>query len=114
MYPYSHGLDLYSVYMQCKFLNVEYDVVMVAVYCVMFIKWMKCWSFFIQGFEGTLVWQNLDSAGLSTVNSSSVQLSDGGGALKISSVCTDVVSKINKEYCLIISNVRKFEQAKMS
>lgn len=31
-YPYSHGLDLCSVYMQCKFLNVEYDVhVMVAV-----------------------------------------------------------------------------------
>lgn len=48
-------------------------------------------SFFIQGFEGTLVWQNLDSAGLSTVNSSSVQLSDGGGVLKISSVRTDVV-----------------------
>lgn len=40
----------------------------------------------LQGFEGTLVWENLDSAGLSTVNSSSVQLSDGGGVLKISSV----------------------------
>lgn len=54
----------------------------------------------MQGFEGTLVWQNLDSAGLSTVNSSSVQLSDGGGALKISSVRTDVVSKINRQRIL--------------
>lgn len=54
-------------------------------------------SVFIQGFEGTLVWENLDSAGLSTVNSSSVQLSDGGGVLKISSVRTDVVSKINAQ-----------------
>lgn len=40
-----------------------------------------------QGFEGTLVWESLDSAALTTVNSSSVQLSDGGGVLKISSVC---------------------------
>lgn len=39
-----------------------------------------------QGFEGTLVWENLDSGGLSTINSSSVELSDGGGVLKISSV----------------------------
>lgn len=58
------------------------------------VQRMKC-LFLIQGFEGTLVWENLDSAGLSTVNSSSVQLSDGGGVLKISSVRTDVVSKIN-------------------
>lgn len=41
----------------------------------------------IQGFEGTLVWESLDSAGLTTVNSSSVQLNDGGGVLKIASVC---------------------------
>lgn len=54
---------------------------------------MKYLSFSVQGFEGTLVWENLDSAGLS-VNSSSVQLSDGGGVLKISSVRTNVVSKI--------------------
>lgn len=50
--------------------------------------------FFIQGFEGTLVWENLDSAGLTTVNSSSVQINDGGGVLKISSVRSDMVSKI--------------------
>lgn len=55
---------------------------------------LKC-LFIIQGFEGTLVWENLDSAGLTTVNSSCVQLSDGGGVLKISSVRTDVVSEIN-------------------
>lgn len=57
--------------------------------------------FLLQGFEGTLVWENLDSAGLNTVNSSSVQLSDGGGVLKISSVRTDTVSnKMYKEYSL--------------
>ncbi len=50
--------------------------------------------FLIQGFEGTLVWENLDSSGLS-VNSSAVQLSDGGGVLKISSVRADGVSEIN-------------------
>lgn len=55
---------------------------------------MKC-LFFIQGFEGTLVWENMDSAGLTTVNSSSVQLNDGGGVLKISSVRTDRASKIS-------------------
>lgn len=37
------------------------------------------------------MWENLDSGGLSTVDSSSVQLSDGGGVLKISSVRTDEV-----------------------
>lgn len=47
----------------------------------------------LQGFEGTLVWESLDSAGLSTVDSSSVQLSDGGGVLKISSVRSDTVGK---------------------
>lgn len=84
----------------------------------------KCWteqhhatcpknemSVFIQGFEGTLVWENLDSAGLSTVNSSSVQLSDGGGVLKISSVRTDVVSKINAQRN-DVWNVRIVEEAK--
>lgn len=39
-----------------------------------------------QGFEGTLVWESFGSDGLTTVNSSSVQLNDGGGVLKISSV----------------------------
>ncbi|TWW78658.1 UDP-GalNAc:beta-1,3-N-acetylgalactosaminyltransferase 2 [Takifugu flavidus] len=39
-----------------------------------------------QGFEGTLLWETLDSGGLSTVAPSSVLLSDGGGVLKISSV----------------------------
>ncbi|KAF3842300.1 hypothetical protein F7725_024251, partial [Dissostichus mawsoni] len=50
--------------------------------------WYKPVEQFIlpKGFEGTLVWENLDSAGLTTVNSSSVQLNDGGGVLKISSI----------------------------
>lgn len=47
----------------------------------------------LQGFEGTLVWESLDSAGLSTVDSSSVQLSDGGGVLKISSVRRDAAER---------------------
>lgn len=47
-----------------------------------------------QGFEGTLVWENLDSGGLSTINSSSVELSDGGGVLKISSVRTPAVQTL--------------------
>ncbi|KAM6997395.1 UDP-GalNAc:beta-1,3-N-acetylgalactosaminyltransferase 2 [Tautogolabrus adspersus] len=50
--------------------------------------WYKPVEQFIlpKGFEGTLVWENLDSAGLSTLNSPSVQLNDGGGVLKISSI----------------------------
>uniref|UniRef100_A0A3Q0RCY1 Hexosyltransferase n=1 Tax=Amphilophus citrinellus TaxID=61819 RepID=A0A3Q0RCY1_AMPCI len=49
--------------------------------------WYKPVEQFIlpKGFEGTLVWESLDSAALTTVNSSSVQLNDGGGILKISS-----------------------------
>ncbi|XP_035848123.1 UDP-GalNAc:beta-1,3-N-acetylgalactosaminyltransferase 2 isoform X3 [Sander lucioperca] len=46
------------------------------------------------GFEGTLVWENMDSAGLTTVNSSSVQLNNGGGVLKISSVRIDIAEGI--------------------
>ncbi|XP_020516743.1 UDP-GalNAc:beta-1,3-N-acetylgalactosaminyltransferase 2 isoform X1 [Labrus bergylta] len=50
--------------------------------------WYKPVEQFIlpKGFEGTLVWENLDSAGLSTLTSPSVQLNDGGGVLKISSI----------------------------
>ncbi|XP_068597503.1 UDP-GalNAc:beta-1,3-N-acetylgalactosaminyltransferase 2 [Brachionichthys hirsutus] len=50
--------------------------------------WYKPVEQFIlpKGFQGTLLWENLDSTGLSTVNSSSVRLSDGGGALQISSI----------------------------
>lgn len=60
---------------------------------VLFVAQLMGWwtvqrVFFIQGFEGTLVWESLDSAGLTTVNSSSVHLNDGGGVLKIASVCT--------------------------
>ncbi|XP_035848124.1 UDP-GalNAc:beta-1,3-N-acetylgalactosaminyltransferase 2 isoform X4 [Sander lucioperca] len=43
------------------------------------------------GFEGTLVWENMDSAGLTTVNSSSVQLNNGGGVLKISSIAEGIL-----------------------
>uniref|UniRef100_A0A3Q2Q8L7 Hexosyltransferase n=1 Tax=Fundulus heteroclitus TaxID=8078 RepID=A0A3Q2Q8L7_FUNHE len=53
---------------------------------------------FIQGFEGTLVWESQDSASLTTVNSSSVELNDGGGVLKISSVSIH----ITKEHCTLI------------
>uniref|UniRef100_A0A8C6SZ51 Hexosyltransferase n=1 Tax=Neogobius melanostomus TaxID=47308 RepID=A0A8C6SZ51_9GOBI len=50
--------------------------------------WYKPVEQFIlpKGFEGTLVWESLDSAGLTSVNSSSVQLNDGGGVLKFSSI----------------------------
>ncbi|TNM99907.1 hypothetical protein fugu_012940 [Takifugu bimaculatus] len=50
--------------------------------------WYKPVEQFIlpKGFEGTLLWETLDSGGLSTVAPSSVLLSDGGGVLKISSV----------------------------
>lgn len=44
--------------------------------------------FFQQGFEGTLLWETLDSGGLCTAEPSSVLLSDGGGVLKMSSVRT--------------------------
>lgn len=57
--------------------------------CVSNVKQTPC-VLFIQGFEGTLVWESQDSAGLTTVNSSSVQLNDGGGVLKISSVRSNV------------------------
>lgn len=55
--------------------------------------WYKPVEQFIlpKGFEGTLVWESLDSAGLSTVDSSSVQLSDGGGVLKISSFAEGIL-----------------------
>ncbi|XP_070697489.1 UDP-GalNAc:beta-1,3-N-acetylgalactosaminyltransferase 2 [Pempheris klunzingeri] len=55
--------------------------------------WYKPVEQFIlpKGFEGTLVWENLDSAGLTIVNSSSVQLSDGGGVLKISSIAEGIL-----------------------
>ncbi|KAM6956746.1 UDP-GalNAc:beta-1,3-N-acetylgalactosaminyltransferase 2 [Aplochiton taeniatus] len=50
--------------------------------------WYKPVEQFIlpKGFEGTLVWESLDSAGLTTVNSSKVQLNNGGGVLKLSSI----------------------------
>uniref|UniRef100_A0A3P8R0E3 Hexosyltransferase n=1 Tax=Astatotilapia calliptera TaxID=8154 RepID=A0A3P8R0E3_ASTCA len=55
--------------------------------------WYKPVEQFIlpKGFEGTLVWESLDSAALTTVNSSSVQLSDGGGVLKISSIAEGIL-----------------------
>ncbi|XP_041645148.1 UDP-GalNAc:beta-1,3-N-acetylgalactosaminyltransferase 2 [Cheilinus undulatus] len=55
--------------------------------------WYKPVEQFIlpKGFEGTLVWENLDSVGLSAVNSSSVQLNDGGGVLKISSISEGIL-----------------------
>ncbi|KAM7409024.1 hypothetical protein PAMA_002645 [Pampus argenteus] len=55
--------------------------------------WYKPVEQFIlpKGFEGTLVWESLDSAGLTTVNSSSVQISDGGGVLKISSIAEGIL-----------------------
>ncbi|XP_028459980.1 UDP-GalNAc:beta-1,3-N-acetylgalactosaminyltransferase 2 isoform X1 [Perca flavescens] len=58
--------------------------------------WYKPVEQFIlpKGFEGTLVWENMDSAGLTTVNSSSVQLNNGRGVLKISSVRTDIAEGI--------------------
>ncbi|XP_026166059.1 UDP-GalNAc:beta-1,3-N-acetylgalactosaminyltransferase 2 [Mastacembelus armatus] len=55
--------------------------------------WYKPVEQFIlpKGFEGTLVWESLDSAGLTTVNYSSVQLNDGGGVLKISSIAEGIL-----------------------
>ncbi|KAF1375929.1 hypothetical protein PFLUV_G00225300 [Perca fluviatilis] len=55
--------------------------------------WYKPVEQFIlpKGFEGTLVWENMDSAGLTTVNSSSVQLNNGGGVLKISSIAEGIL-----------------------
>lgn len=55
--------------------------------------WYKPVEQFIlpKGFEGTLVWESLDSAALTTVNSSSVVLSDGGGVLKFSSIAEGVL-----------------------
>ncbi|XP_056148027.1 UDP-GalNAc:beta-1,3-N-acetylgalactosaminyltransferase 2 [Lampris incognitus] len=49
--------------------------------------WYKPVEQFIlpKGFEGTLVWESFDSAGLTTLGSC-VQLNDGGGVLKISSI----------------------------
>lgn len=55
--------------------------------------WYKPVEQFIlpKGFEGTLLWESLGSDGLSTVNSSSVRLNDGGGVLKISSIAEGVL-----------------------
>ncbi|XP_036402965.1 UDP-GalNAc:beta-1,3-N-acetylgalactosaminyltransferase 2 [Megalops cyprinoides] len=50
--------------------------------------WYKPVEQFIlpRGFEGTLVWESLDSTDLMTANVSRVQLNNGGGVLKLSSV----------------------------
>nr|XP_020459699.1 UDP-GalNAc:beta-1,3-N-acetylgalactosaminyltransferase 2 isoform X2 [Monopterus albus] len=50
--------------------------------------WYKPVEQFIlpKGFEGTLVWESLDAAGLTTVNSTSVQLNGGGGVIEFSSI----------------------------
>lgn len=55
--------------------------------------WYKPVEQFIlpKGFEGTLVWESLDSAGLTSVNSSSVKLNDGGGVLKFSSIAEGIL-----------------------
>lgn len=55
--------------------------------------WYKPVEQFIlpKGFEGTLVWESLDSAGLTSVNSSSVRLSDGGGVLRFSSIAEGIL-----------------------
>uniref|UniRef100_A0A3P9KWY0 Hexosyltransferase n=1 Tax=Oryzias latipes TaxID=8090 RepID=A0A3P9KWY0_ORYLA len=55
--------------------------------------WYKPVEQFIlpKGFEGTLVWESADSAALTTVDASSVKLSDGGGVLKISSIAEGVL-----------------------
>ncbi|CAL1578276.1 unnamed protein product [Knipowitschia caucasica] len=53
--------------------------------------WYKPVEQFIlpKGFEGTLVWES--SAGLTSVNSSSVQLNDGGGVLMFSSIAEGIL-----------------------
>ncbi|KAL0983663.1 hypothetical protein UPYG_G00130960 [Umbra pygmaea] len=50
--------------------------------------WYKPVEQFIlpKGFEGSLVWEGGDSAGLTTIDSSLVQLNTGGGVLKFSSI----------------------------
>lgn len=55
--------------------------------------WYKPVEQFIlpKGFEGTLVWESLDSSGLTSVNSSSVRLNDGGGVLKFSSIAEGIL-----------------------
>ncbi|KAG7230052.1 hypothetical protein INR49_009772 [Caranx melampygus] len=54
--------------------------------------WYKPVEQFIlpKGFEGTLVWESQDSSGLTIVHSS-VQLNDGGGVLKISSIAEGIL-----------------------
>lgn len=55
--------------------------------------WYKPVEQFIlpKGFEGTLVWESLDSAGLTSVNSSVVHLNDGEGVLKFSSIAEGIL-----------------------
>ncbi|XP_049592850.1 UDP-GalNAc:beta-1,3-N-acetylgalactosaminyltransferase 2 isoform X2 [Syngnathus scovelli] len=55
--------------------------------------WYKPVEKFIlpKGFEGTLVWESSDSDVLTTVNSSCVQLNDGGGVLKFSSIAEGIL-----------------------
>ncbi|XP_013856758.1 UDP-GalNAc:beta-1,3-N-acetylgalactosaminyltransferase 2, partial [Austrofundulus limnaeus] len=56
--------------------------------------WYKPVEQFIlpKGFEGTLVWESLDSVPLTAVNSSSsVELDDGGGVLKFSPISEGIL-----------------------
>lgn len=42
----------------------------------------------MQGFEGNLIWESLDPAGLMTLNVSKVKLNTGGGVIKFGPVST--------------------------
>ncbi|XP_046885317.1 UDP-GalNAc:beta-1,3-N-acetylgalactosaminyltransferase 2 [Hypomesus transpacificus] len=55
--------------------------------------WYKPVEQFIlpKGFEGTLVWESLDPAGLTTINASKVTLNNGGGVLKFSSIAEGIL-----------------------
>ncbi|KAM9727069.1 UDP-GalNAc:beta-1,3-N-acetylgalactosaminyltransferase 2 isoform 1-T2 [Menidia menidia] len=55
--------------------------------------WYKPVEQFIlpKGFEGTLVWESLDSAALTTVNSTFAKFNDGGGVLKFSSISEGIL-----------------------
>ncbi|XP_028325385.1 UDP-GalNAc:beta-1,3-N-acetylgalactosaminyltransferase 2 [Gouania willdenowi] len=55
--------------------------------------WYKPVEQFIlpKGFEGSLIWESLDSAVLTTINSSSVELNNGGGVLKFSSIAEGIL-----------------------
>lgn len=58
-----------------------------------------------QGFEGNLLWESQDPAGLMTLNVSKVQLNTGGGVIKLGHVSTALFLHLSIHLLLLVTIV---------